>query len=142
MAKKGTTIADGAEAVLTNHYMIRDGSFWSCRNRCGLRIPFPSPMPDSSTLGECVPRRWADSEPPPVDGRPAETPTRSDRLPAAYTPVRGGPSALDRPCPKCGAGVRERCRDGRKVGAAPTLRPHQERRTRADHQARLAEETS
>lgn len=56
----GRRVLDGADAVLTNHRMVRDGSFWRCLNGCGAEHPFPSPMP---VLGEtCVPRRWGDPD--------------------------------------------------------------------------------
>lgn len=127
-----TDLRDQGGPVLDNHYVIRDGSFWICRNGCGLRIPFPSRMPDSATLGPCQPRTWESGEPEPVDGRAhphgadGKAPLTTCR-PRSYNPADGGPSAIDWPCPKCRAEPGERCRDGRRL-AGTTMRPHKERR--------------
>lgn len=66
--KTGTSIRDGADAVLDNHYVVRDGSWWICLH-CPKRWPFPSPVPKAA--GPCTPRRWGDTEHEPAVGRPA-----------------------------------------------------------------------
>lgn len=109
------TITDGADAELDNHSFYRDGSFWVCRHRCGVQVPFPSPMPDSATLGPCTPRRYGDS-----------APVVTERLPRVYIRADGGPCAIDNACPKCGAVPGDRCSDGRRVNGT-TMRPHRER---------------
>lgn len=121
---------DGAGAVLDNHYFVRDGSFWACLNDCGVQFPFPSPMPDTATLGPCKPRTWGSGAAQVTTGPacPAvEQPPPSDRLPNGYQRDGAGRSVLDRPCDGCDAAVGERCRDTRSAMRS-TLRPHFSRR--------------
>lgn len=104
MAKRGTAITDGADAVLDNHNVYRNGSVWACRF-CSRTWPFPSPLPDSA--GPCTPRRWGDSAPEMTGGLSADDPLR-------------------RACRRCQAAPGERCCDLRRVMGV-TLRPHRER---------------
>lgn len=126
-------IMDGAGAVLDNHYFVRDGSFWACRNDCGVQVPFPSSMPDTATLGPCKPRTWGSGAAPVTTGYayPAvERRPPADRLPNGYQLDGAGRSVLDYPCDGddgCGAAVGERCRDTRSAMRS-TLRPHFSRR--------------
>lgn len=54
---RADSIEKTADAVLTNHRVVRDGNFWTCRH-CKSQWPFPSPLPDDA--GQCAPRRWGD----------------------------------------------------------------------------------
>jgi hypothetical protein len=120
----GRSTKDGAETVLTNHSVFRNGSFWQCRY-CLRQWPFPSPLPAGS--GPCVPRRWGDTEPVVTAGHafPDPTPDPPKLMPPEY--VKSGPSALDNPCPKCHVRPGERCVDLHRVNGL-TDRPHTERR--------------
>jgi hypothetical protein len=57
-------ISDGPDAVLSNHNVFRDGSFWRCRY-CPQTWPFPSPIPRDA--GPCRPRRWGGDHEQPKD---------------------------------------------------------------------------
>jgi hypothetical protein len=109
--RNGPAINDGADAVLTNHYFVRNGSFWVCEHRCGARQPFPSPVPAPEDLGPCVPRRWGDTH--------------------ADVPIGRQSTAMDRTCPTCGVPPGEKCIDVRAKVFDPTfriVRPHPARR--------------
>lgn len=45
-----------ADAIMTGHYFVRDGSFWTCVH-CRVQHPFGGGMPDVTT--ECRPRPWS-----------------------------------------------------------------------------------
>jgi hypothetical protein len=51
------SISRSAAAVLRNHRVYRNGSFWACYF-CRSAWPFGIPLPRSA--GPCVPRRWGD----------------------------------------------------------------------------------
>lgn len=125
--RNGPTILDGDAALLSNHYFVRDGSVWLCRE-CGTTRPFPSPMP--ADAGACTPRTWGSSAPTAGGGNVPGmvlAPARPvGRLPRVYDRADGGPCAVDNRCPKCGAEPGERCIDGRRISGT-TLRPHRER---------------
>lgn len=54
-------------AVLNNHRMVRNGSWWTCMF-CPHRVAFPSPWP--LPAGPCVPRAWwPELEPGPDEPR-------------------------------------------------------------------------
>ena len=110
---------------LTNHWFVRDGSWWLCIHRCGTMHPFPSAIP--TNLGPCLPRPWLSGAAPVVAGRlaPGQDDAPVEPMRRTYDPAFG-PSPLSRACPKCEAPAGERCRDGRKV-VGTTLRPHVER---------------
>lgn len=103
MAKPGTTIADGADAIMTHHVVSRIGDqTWGCRFCEASWHAMPM-----GYLGPCRPRRYGDGAPELTDGAPVDDP-------------------MTRPCCKCDVSAGEHCRDLRRVMGTLT-RPHKER---------------
>jgi hypothetical protein len=57
MMAKADDIVNTANATMTHHHVIRDGSVWLCTH-CRATWPYPQPLPEPTTA--CVPRRWSE----------------------------------------------------------------------------------